>query len=873
MSTTSDMRRSFLDFFVKKKGHEEFPSSSLMPKNDPTLMFTNSGMVQFKDIFTGKKVTSLKRATTAQTCLRAGGKHNDLENVGYTSRHHTFFEMLGNFSFGDYFKEEAITWAWEYITKILSLPQKKLLVTVHSSDEMAASLWKKIAGFSDDKIIRIPTNDNFWMMGDTGPCGPCSEIFYDHGEKIQGGAPGSQNEDGDRFIEIWNLVFTQFNTLEDGTRVSLEQPCIDTGMGLERIAAVMQGVSSNYHIDLFKEIISDIKHITSIDNPKFEHHYNVIADHIRAVCFMIAHGIMPSNDGRGYVLRRIIRRAIRHGYTMGLRDSFLHKLVESVKKTMGGHYKELIHFENNIVETIKTEELSFMKTINKGMFILTSELEKIGSTSVFPADVAYKLYDTFGFPLDLTQDILKSDKKTINEIDFIKISNENKEKAKKAWVGTGDSSVDKVWYDLKSNIGDIGFLRKTSQFTCDIEAIIQNGEIVDSVKESKEPVYIVCKTTPFYAEAGGQSGDVGLIIQGKPNQTDINPNYANYADVIDTKIIAGVHAHECIVKRGTISSYKKATLRVAPEKRLACSRNHTATHLMQSALKEVLGTRIYQNVSQVTPDRLRFDFTYTGEIDKLQIARIERIVNNRIEGIVYNKKYEGLPVKTEVMPIEEAMKSGAIASFGEKYPKVVRVVTIGEDDWSKELCCGEHVSNTLEIKNMKILSVSSIGFGIKRIEAITGDCVRKYLEKENYKLSEKIIDLQIDNKMLKKQIIELISNKNINFKEEILKNGIKFMISHVEDMEHEAILNRIDKEKSCDGKKIVLITNTHTQKNKFSVCLFANNNIDAIDILKKTDENIKVGGRKDLAQAGGLLLEKLVDFEKAVKFAVIALDL
>lgn len=847
MFKTSDIRRSYLDFFITKN-HTEVPSSSLIPDNDPTLMFTNSGMVQFKDVFIGKKVLPFRRATTAQKSLRAGGKHNDLDNVGYTARHHTFFEMMGNFSFGDYFKEEAITWAWEYITKILELPKERLLVTVHSSDEEAASLWKKTAGFRDDKIIRISTNDNFWTMGDTGPCGPCSEIFYDHGDKIQGGPPGSANEDGDRFIEIWNLVFTQFNTLPDGRRVPLDHPCIDTGMGLERIAAVMQGVHTNYDIDLFKLIINDVKNVTSHDNPKFKPHYNVIADHMRAICFMIADGITPSNEGRGYVLRRIIRRALRHGYTMGVKEPFLYKLVTSVKNAMGEHYKELIRFEAPTIEVVKTEETNFMKTIDKGMGILASELEKLGQNAVFPAETAYKLYDTYGFPLDLTQDILKSHKKTVNESDFEKISAKQKEKSKKAWAGTGDSFAEKVWYDLKGEIGETEFLRNTKSLDGEIAAIVKGDKTAESAEASEDFIYIVCSKTPFYAESGGQVGDVGKIRQGG----------SNIAEVVDTRIIAGIHAHKCVVIQGVISSHKPAKLEVNWKKRAACSRNHTATHMLQKALKEVLGEHIAQKGSQVTPSHLRFDFIHNEQITPEQIHIVERIINDNID--------KGLPVKTEIMSLDRAVSLGATALFGEKYPDKARVVTIG-NDWSKELCGGEHVSNTLQIKGFKILNVSSIGSGLKRIEALTGDCIRNYLENQIKKLFEKIA-IQKDNiKNLEKKIIDESSSKDINFDETILPNGIKLMLACMINAEHKGILGIIDKQKSDSGQKIVLITNTKNEK--VSVCLFVGENFDAIQILRnilqKIDCNIRVGGRRNLAQSGGIPSESI---EKIKKHAI-----
>ena len=732
ISSVNDIRSEFIKYFVEK-GHEHVPSSSLVPDNDPTLMFANSGMVQFKDVFTGKKALPFRRATTSQKSLRAGGKHNDLENVGYTARHHTFFEMLGNFSFGDYFKEEAIGFAWECLTKRFSLPKEQLIVTVHSSDEEAAGLWRKIAGLEDSRIIRIPTNDNFWSMGDTGPCGPCSEIFYDHGDKIQGGPPGSPEQDGDRFIEIWNLVFMQFETLADGSRVSLPKPSIDTGMGLERIAAVLQGVHNNYDIDLFKSIISEIQEITGKRNSEFTYHNNVIADHIRAISFMITDGITPSNDGRGYVLRRIIRRALRHGYMMGMRDPFLYRLVESVKNAMGGHYKELVTHENTVKQILKSEEESFMKTIDKGMSIFQTELNKLSSSNNFPADVAYKLYDTFGFPFDLTQDILRVKNKTIDESEFNKIADAQKELSKKGWSGTGDSFTEKVWYDIKSEINEVEFVRGTPELESKVLYIVKDSAMVNFANSGEE-VFIVTEKTPFYAESGGQSGDSGFL------ETD-----NSVVEVLDTKNIAGVVVHKCVVKKGVVDVGDKVDLKIDLKKRLNCSRNHTATHVLQSALRNVLGNHVAQKGSLVTSERLRFDFVHSGTIELSDVEKIEELVLTAIDA--------SMVVDIDVMTIDEARNAGALALFGEKYPELVRVVSIGDEDgsFSKELCGGEHVSNTSQIGSFKILSVASIGSGIKRIEAITGRAVREFLEDEVSKNQEKIDSQNSVIKKLEKQ--------------------------------------------------------------------------------------------------------------------------
>ena len=847
--SVSDIRSEFIKYFVEN-GHKHLDSSSLIPDNDPTLLFTNAGMVQFKDTFTGKKTLPFKRATTSQKCLRAGGKHNDLENVGYTARHHTFFEMLGNFSFGDYFKEQVIEFAWNLVTKRFGLPKEKLLVTVHSSDEEAASFWKKISGLEDSKIIRIPTNDNFWSMGDTGPCGPCSEIFYDHGDKIQGGPPGSADEDGDRFIEIWNLVFMQYETLKNGSRINLPKPSIDTGMGLERIAAVLQGVHNNYDIDLFQSIINDIKSLTGKDSSEFEANNRVIADHIRAISFMISDGLIPSNEGRGYVLRRIIRRALRHGYMMGMKEPFLYKLVSSVKNVMGDYYKELISNELTIKQIVKNEEEGFMKTIDKGMFILKSELNKLGSSDIFPADVAYKLYDTYGFPFDLTQDILRSEGKHADEKEFDKISVEQKKLSKKAWVGSGDSFTDKIWFDIKEKIKDTEFIRCTRKLNSQILAIIKDSKLVETAK-SGENVYIITKETPFYSESGGQIGDIGKIFID-----------SNIAEVIDTKKIAGLIVHSCVIKAGEFKKNDNVTLEIDYSRRLATSKNHTATHLLQAALRKVLGETVTQKGSLVTNERLRFDFIYNGVITKEQLAKIDSIVINAID--------ESLSVRTDIMAIDEAKKSGALALFGEKYPNEVRVVTIG-DNFSKELCGGEHVSNTSQIGCFKILSISSIGSGIKRIEAITGREIRKYFENENFKLSQKVEKQNDEIKKLTKQILELSSQKfsnSINLKsEKIGKYDFKYTI--VNDSDQKSILSIIDKEKLSE-RTCLIIANKNTSNDKFSMSVFVSKDIlsalTAKSILENINKslhlNIKFGGRDDLVQCGGIDSE---NFDKLIE--------
>ncbi|MBR1944324.1 MAG: alanine--tRNA ligase [Alphaproteobacteria bacterium] len=854
-SNVSNIRQEFLNYF-KGHNHNIIESSSLVPENDPTLLFTNAGMVQFKDVFTGKKVLPFNRATTSQKCLRAGGKHNDLENVGYTARHHTFFEMLGNFSFGDYFKKEVIQFAWEFVTKYLCLEPNRLYITVHSSDEEAAQYWKLVTGFSEDKIIRIPTNDNFWAMGDTGPCGPCSEIFYDHGSDIKGGLPGSEDEDGDRFTEIWNLVFMQFETLENGQRVNLPKPSIDTGMGLERIAAVLQGVHSNFHIDLFQNIINDIVNITNKPYEENESSNNVIADHIRAVSFMISDGIIPSNEGRGYVLRRIIRRALRHGYSLGMREPFLYKLVSSVANVMGDHYKELINNQSNIVSILKGEEESFMRTIDNGMHILYKAIYKLGNNKVFPADVAYKLYDTFGFPFDLTQDILKSEHKTVDVNEFDKLVLQQKENAKKNWVGTGDAFTDKIWYEIEKNNDKIEFIRHTNQ--------IEDASILYIINEDKQQVqsanagdnvYIILNKTPFYATAGGQLGDSGTLETNN-----------NKAEVVDTIKIAGLIIHKCTIVEGKLNVNDNVVAKLNKYKRLATARNHTATHMLHKALKMVLGETVFQQGSLVAPDKLRFDFCYDKSLTQDEIKQVEDIVLINIDN-----SYD---VKAEIMSKEEAMKRGAIALFNEKYPGQVRMVTIG-DNFSKELCFGEHVDNTAQIGTFKIISNSSIGSNTQRIEAVTGRCVRQYLEE---KINDNINTINTHNQTitkLNKEIEILKSNafiKNTNLLCDSI-GDIKLESSIVKDENPKNILSLIDNKKSSQDKLLLIVCNELTKSNKCTVYIFISNslqnqlNMNRIvdEINNKLNLNIKQTKRKDLLQFGGVNKEMFNDIISVIK--------
>ncbi|MDR1609246.1 MAG: alanine--tRNA ligase [Holosporales bacterium] len=840
ISSVADIRSAFLDFFTKHD-HTHVKSSSLVPDNDPTLMFTNSGMVQFKDVFTGKKTMPFRRATTAQKSLRAGGKHNDLENVGYTARHHTFFEMLGNFSFGDYFKENAIEYAWEVVTKVLGLPQEKLLVTVHSSDEEAAALWAKIAGFCDSRIIRIPTNDNFWSMGDTGPCGPCSEIFYDHGPSIPGGPPGSADEDGDRFIEIWNLVFMQFETTADGVRVALPRPSIDTGMGLERIAAVLQGVHNNYDIDLFKSIIGGIKDVTGIDDAAMRSHYNVIADHMRAISFMIADGITPSNEGRGYVLRRIVRRALRHGYMMNVREPFLYKLVPSVKNAMGNYYSELSDREPLIIQILKGEEENFMRTIENGMSILQSELRKLGSATAFPADVAFKLYDTYGFPFDLTQDILRGERKKVDEAAFNEIAATQRKASKKAWVGTGDLSTDKVWFDVSRETSPTEFDRDAHSIDTEIVAIVLNSVSVKNVTPGNE-AFIVVARTPFYAESGGQIGDTGNI---------------SGSSVLDTQLVEGLVVHKCKVTE-TLNVGDTVTLRIDTSRRLACARNHTATHILQAALRKVLGAHVAQKGSLVTPERLRFDFIHDSTIKRPELEEVDQVVRDAIDS--------AMSVETKVMAIEEAKASGATALFGEKYPDVARVVSIG-GNFSKEFCGGTHVSNTAQVGVFKIISASSIGSGIKRIEAITSHALMEFLEKQIARDEEKIASQVATIRNLEKQILDArTAGDTANVRIESKRIGeITFKYAMCKDVDHRVILKIVDDHKSTDDMLCLMLANESSKSGKVTMSIFLSDGL--IHTLKGEEiaaslnsilgeQKIKLGTKAKLTQIGGLTIDQ-----------------
>ena len=710
MISSNDIRATFLDYFVRN-GHERVASSPLVPRNDPTLMFANSGMVQFKNVFTGQERRPYVRATTAQKCVRAGGKHNDLDNVGYTARHHTFFEMMGNFSFGDYFKEQAIAYAWELVTKDFALPKDRLLVTVFSEDDDAAAYWKKVAGLPDSRIIRIPTSDNFWRMGDTGPCGPCSEIFYDHGPSIAGGPPGSDDADGDRFIEIWNLVFMQFEEGPPGTRRDLPRPSIDTGLGLERFAAILQGKHDNYDTDTLRALILASAEVTGQD-PDGPHKvsHRVVADHLRATSFLIADGVLPSNDGRGYVLRRIMRRAMRHAHMMGATEPVMYRLVPTLVRQMGAAYPELGRAEASIVDTLKLEESRFKAMLDRGLHLLAEETEKLGTGEPLPGAVAFRLHDTYGFPLDLTQDALREQGRTVDIAGFDAAMAEQRARARAAWAGTGEIATERVWFEIKERVGASEFLGyNTEQAEAEILALVVDGASVDTAPVGKD-VAVVLNQTPFYAESGGQVGDTGVITA--PGLRIV---------VTDTqKKAGGVFVHSGTVEAGEAKVGAPVLAEVDPERRTAIRAHHSATHLLHEALRRKLGLHIAQKGSLNAPDRLRFDVSHNKPIAPEELAWVENEVNARVR--------ENARVTTRLMTPDAAVEAGAIALFGEKYGDEVRVVAMGKDpaaterggDYSVELCGGTHVDRTGDIGLFRIVSEGAVSAGVRRVEAVTG---------------------------------------------------------------------------------------------------------------------------------------------------------
>jgi alanyl-tRNA synthetase len=713
MQSVNDIRRAFLDYFARH-GHQIVESSPLVPRNDPTLMFVNSGMVQFKNVFTGLETRPYRRAVTSQKCVRAGGKHNDLENVGHTARHHTFFEMLGNFSFGDYFKDVAIELAWNLVTREFGLAKDRLVITVHTTDEEAAGHWRKIAGLPDSKIVRIPTSDNFWSMGETGPCGPCTEIFYDHGPHIPGGPPGTPEAEGDRFIEIWNLVFMQFEQVDAQTRKNLPRPSVDTGMGLERIAAVLQGTHDNYAIDLMRALIEESARAsaTAPDGPHGVSH-RVIADHLRASCFLIADGVLPSNEGRGYVLRRIMRRAMRHAQLIGCKEPLMHRLVPALVAQMGVAYPELERAEALMTEALKLEETRFRGTLERGLKLLDEATAKMAKGARLDGETAFRLYDTYGFPLDLTQDALKARGLAVDEAGFAKAMERQRAEARKAWAGSGEAATEQVWFQVRDDAGASEFLGyATEQAEGKIVALVKNGQRVEVARAGDE-VAIVVNQTPFYGESGGQMGDTGRIKGG-----------SGEAAVADTQKKAGdVHVHFARIESGTLKVGDQATLAVDGDRRRSLRAHHSATHLLHEALRRRLGPHVTQKGSLVAPDRLRFDISHPKAVGPDELADVEADVNRQIR---LNEA-----VVTRLMDPEDAVKAGAMALFGEKYGSEVRVVSMGGRDelahpFSVELCGGTHVKRTGDIGLLHIVAESAVGAGVRRIEAVAGEAAADY---------------------------------------------------------------------------------------------------------------------------------------------------
>ena len=875
--TLKSIRDSFLGYFSKQK-HQIVESSNLVPSNDPTLMFTNSGMVQFKNVFTGLEKKSYKKATSSQKCVRAGGKHNDLENVGYTPRHHTFFEMLGNFSFGDYFKEQAIFLAWELLTQEFKLPKEKLYVTVYSEDEESFKLWKKIAGLSENRIIKISTADNFWSMGETGPCGPCSEIFYDHGDKLKGGLPGSVDQDGDRFIEIWNLVFMQYEQISNDKRISLPKPSVDTGMGLERMSAVLQGTHDNYSIDHFKRIIAASSEVTkSPINEKTIASHRVIADHLRASSFLIAEGILPSNEGRGYVLRRIMRRGMRHAHTLGSKNPIFYKLFDVLLNEMSQSYPELKIAKDLIIETLKNEENKFSSLLDRGIKILNENLE-IVKNNVLPGSIAFKLYDTYGFPLDLTADILRTKNIKVDIASFTKEMEASKKLARANWKGSGDKSVEEKWFKVREEINPTEFLGYDFNKAQGTIVKISNGKnFVDNAKVGDE-VEIITNQTPFYAESGGQVGDQGII-------------YSNECKVFikDTqKKMGDLHVHFGTVEKGSLKTNQCVNLEINASKRNSTRAYHSATHLLHEALRRTLGKHVTQKGSLVTPEKLRFDFNHSSPIEKNEIEKIEKYINNMVD--------TKSNVKTRIMTPKEAVKKGALAMFGEKYGEEVRVLSIGKENdsyFSTELCGGTHVKNTKDIGRFKIINQTSIAAGIRRVEALRGNQLEDYeqLLKKDKSLKEEKLKEQINlikNELSKYKIKPDYQNdsessvivKNLSKQLEKIKiqNVIKdkskniindkkvgsFIVRQqvLTDFPSKELRNIVDFSKK-DIKEGIVVAFSIFEK-KVGVAVGITNDLskkyDAVALVKIASKILGGeggGGRKDFAQAGGVYEEKI----------------
>jgi alanyl-tRNA synthetase len=868
MSGVNDIRSGFLGYF-NKAGHEIVSSSPLVPRNDPTLMFTNAGMVQFKNVFTGLEKRPYQRAVTSQKCVRAGGKHNDLDNVGYTARHHTFFEMLGNFSFGDYFKDRAIELAWNLVIKEFGLPKDKLTVTVYIDDDQAFDLWKKIAGLPDSRIIRIAGSDNFWAMGDTGPCGPCSEIFYDHGDKVPGGPPGSPDADGDRFIEIWNLVFMQYEQMPGGLRTTLPKPSIDTGMGLERIAAVLQGTHDNYSIDLFRALIGAIAELTKVspDGPQKASH-RVIADHLRASSFLIADGVLPSNEGRGYVLRRIMRRAMRHAELLGAREPLMWKLVPVLTREMGQAYPELLRAEALIAETLKLEETRFRKTLERGLSILDDETKSLKQGGQLKGETAFTLYDTYGFPLDLTQDALRARGIGVDVDAFNAAMEKQKEKARASWSGSGDAATEAVWFGLRDKVGATEFLGyETETAEGVVKALVRDNKEAAELKAG-ETAAVLLNQTPFYAESGGQVGDTGVMVADGVR-----------FKVTDTQKKAGdVFVHIGTVEQGTLKPGAALSLEVDRSRRGAIRRNHSATHLLHEALRQVLGDHVAQKGSLVAPDRLRFDFSHPKPMTADELEKVEDLANDYV--------LQNSPVTTRLMALDDARASGARALFGEKYGDEVRVVAMGQNPesrgnslgWSVELCGGTHVRRTGDIGVISGVSDAGVAAGVRRIEALTGAQARKAanhamalaraasseLKVSLEDLPGRIGGLLDERKKLERELSD--AKKKLAMgggaaasggEDSETVNGVKVMVKKLAGVDAKDLRSLADEGKKKLGSGVVILLTTDDEQKASLV-------VGVTDDLKAANSAVQLvqagvaelggkggGGRPDMAQGGG----------------------
>ena len=879
MTSTNDIRRSFLDYF-EREGHARVASAPLVPHNDPTLMFVNAGMVPFKNVFTGLESRPYSTAVSSQKCVRAGGKHNDLDNVGYTARHHTFFEMLGNFSFGDYFKERAITHAWTLLTKEWGIDPKRLTVTVYHTDDEAFALWQKIAGLPDDRIIRIATNDNFWSMGDTGPCGPCSEIFFDHGDHIPGGPPGSPDEDGDRFVEIWNLVFMQFEQAADGTRTPLPRPSIDTGMGIERVAAVLQGVHDNYDTDTFRALIAASCALTgTLAEGAAKASHRVIADHLRSSGFLVADGVLPANEGRGYVLRRIMRRAMRHAHILGAKTPLMHRLVPALVAEMGAAYPELVRAQPLIEATLLQEETRFRRTLENGLKLLDEATAGMAAGATLSGETAFKLYDTYGFPYDLTEDALRAGGFGIDRTGFDAAMAEQKRAARAAWKGSGERASDEVWFDIAEEAGSTEFTGYTADTgEGQVIALVKDGARVERAGTG-DAVTVLTNQTPFYAESGGQMGDAGAITGDGGLR----------ARVEDTaKALGRLHAHHAVIEAGSLAVGDTVRLAIDTMRRDRVRANHSATHLLHAALRERLGHHVSQKGSLVAPDRLRFDFSHQQAMTAAEIAHVEADVNRQIRG--------NAPVSTRLMTPEDAIAAGAMALFGEKYGDEVRVLSMGAEAdraYSVELCGGTHVTALGDIALFKIISESAVSSGIRRVEALTGEAARLWLADRDEKLREAAAALRAAPDDVPARVAALVEDRR-RLERELAEakralalgggggaapagpeqiGGVNFLAQVVEGLDPKGLRGAVDEAKARIGAGVAMIVAVNDGRASVAVGVSADltashNAVDLLRVAVAALGGQGGGGRPDMAQGGGPDGDKADDAVAAVKAAL-----